>query len=105
MEAKYITEWDTSDGESISITSIAEVDLEKGTGKIIDYETEMDKKWGTEWADKLERQLDEYFLVGNKKHTAVEKSFIGGYSEDDQRKFLKENDYYHNGAIVYERFD
>ena len=55
--------------------------------------------------DKLERQLDEYFLVGNKKHTAVEKSFIGGYSEDDQRKFLKENDYYHNGVIVYGRFD
>lgn len=105
MEAKYITEWDTSDGESISITSIAEVDLEKCTGKIIDYETEMDKKWGTEWADKLERQLDEYFLVGNKKHAAFEKSFISGWEKADQRKFLKENDYYHNGVIVYERFD
>lgn len=101
MRAEYCSEWLTRDGEEVIVTSLANVNLEKMIGNIESYATELDREWGTERCDELEELLKEYFVINNKKYTAVSSDW-NEYIKSNKEN-LDDYDKYHNGVIVYSR--
>lgn len=98
MDAKYCSEWMTRDGEAITVTSSAVIDIHRMFGRIGAYDSAMDKEWGAARADELDEQLDEYFIIGDKKYTAMEKQWWEQLQKDNVDPDVY--DKHHNGIIT-----